>query len=107
MKSRSAISIPDLGPTAPADQAKSVQISVTCYVIPAAQRAACEAHQAHADETAAKLSLVDKALPADGVKSLNGVAGRPMSAASERRRVADIGIRHRCDECSRDWRGEA
>jgi hypothetical protein len=61
----------------------------------------------HADETAAKLSLVDKALPADGVKSLNGVAGRPMSAASERRRVADIGIRHRCDECSRDWRGEA
>jgi hypothetical protein len=33
MKSRSAKScaIIDLGPTAPADQAKSMQISVTCY----------------------------------------------------------------------------
>jgi hypothetical protein len=43
-------------------------------VIPAAQRAACEANEARADERAAKLAPIIKSIQAKGVTSLNGIA---------------------------------
>jgi hypothetical protein len=51
-------------------------------VIPAAQRAAIEVVRARADERAAKLAPVIKALRAKGVTSLNGIA-----AALNKRRI--------------------
>jgi hypothetical protein len=53
----------------------------TDRVHPAAQRAACEANQALADERAAKLAPIIKALQAEGITSLNGIA----EALNERR----------------------
>jgi hypothetical protein len=50
-------------------------------VRPAAQRAACEANEARADERAAKLAPIIKALQAEGITSLNGIA----EALNERR----------------------
>jgi hypothetical protein len=53
----------------------------TNRVHPAAQRAACEANEARADERAAKLAPIIKALQAEGITSLNGIA----EALNERR----------------------
>jgi hypothetical protein len=48
---------------------------------PPAQRAACEANEARADERAAKLAPIIEALQAEGITSLNGIA----EALNERR----------------------
>jgi hypothetical protein len=53
----------------------------TNRVHPAAQRAACEANEARADERAAKVAPIIKALRAEGITSLNGIA----KALNERR----------------------
>jgi hypothetical protein len=46
----------------------------TDRVHPAAQRAACEANEARADERARKLAPIIRAIQAKGITSLNGIA---------------------------------
>jgi Recombinase len=58
--------------------------------IPASQRAACEAHQARADERATKLAPIVKELQARGTTSLNGIA----AALNARRIRTPAGRRH-------------
>jgi hypothetical protein len=60
------------------------------HIIPAAQRAACEAHQTRADQRAADLALIVKELQATGTTSLNGIA-RALIA----RRIRTPAGRHR------------
>jgi hypothetical protein len=61
----------------------------TNRVHPAAQRAACEANEARADERAAELAPIIKAIQAEGITSLNGIA----EALNERRMPTPRGRR--------------
>jgi hypothetical protein len=68
---------------------------------PVAQRAGVKVIRARADERAAKLAPIVKDIHAAGITSLNGIAEALNAPASQRPRVAGIGMRRRCGECSR------
>jgi hypothetical protein len=57
--------------------------------------------RARADERAAKLAPIVKDIHAAGITSLNGIAEALNAPASQRPRVAGIGMRRRCCECPR------
>jgi hypothetical protein len=65
----------------------------------AAQRAACEANEARADERAAKLAPIIKSIQAKGVTSLNGLPKRSTSAGCLHHGAEAIGMRRRCGGC--------
>jgi hypothetical protein len=58
--------------------------------MPGSQHAACQAHQARADERATKVAPIVKELQATGITSLNGIA----AALNVRRIRTPAGRRH-------------
>jgi hypothetical protein len=69
-----ALAAPGYGVILSAAARRGLEVMRNDHVIPAAQCAACEAHQARADERAADLAPFVKELQATGTTSLNGIA---------------------------------